>query len=334
MSSMYAAGLQALSSQLTDISNLAAGDGKRLVHEGTSIVQRMTAADKVVYGMGFDGALAFDGVSAVTVQGTSIAPVGGLYTLTRDVSATTATFTGSAVVRTASYLFRCHLLVGDVTHVIHDDGIAGTSGSAGGGGALGGGGTLQRVSGAGADGRGTTGVGAAGSNATNSRGGAGGAGGASGANAGGNGGTVTAPAGSAGRMDAGVGLLHGWLANGASGPGSLAVNGGAGGGSGASNGTGNSGAGGSGGGRCRVYAFVCDFAGTIRAAGGAGGAATGGGNNGGGGGGGGGEAEITTEYLKRTPTVSAAGGGGGAPTGTGTAGSAGSAGQTTIVYPT
>lgn len=334
MSSMYASGPQALSSQLTDISNLATGDGKRLVHEGTSIVQRMTAADKIVYGTGSDGALALDGTSAITVQGQSIVPVGGLYTLTRDVAATTATFTGSAVVRTASYLFRCHLLVGDVGHVIHDDGNAGTSGASGGAAALSAGGTLHRASGGGADGRGTTGVGAAGSNATNSRGGAGGAGGASGANAGGNGGTVTAPAGTAGRMDAGVGLIHGWLANGASGPGSLAVNGGAGGGSGASNGTGNSGAGGSGGGRCRVYAFVCDFAGTIRAAGGAGGAATGGGNNGGGGGGGGGEAELTTEYLKRTPTVSAPGGAGGAATGTGIAGSAGSTGQATTVYST
>jgi hypothetical protein len=331
MSSMYAAGLQALSSQLTDISNLATGNGKRLVHEGTSIVQRMTAADKIVYGSGFDGALALDGSSAITVQGQSIAPVGGVYTLVADVVATTITFTNSATtLRTAGFVVRCHKLVGDATHVIHDDGNDGTTT---GGAALSTAGTLQRSSAAGANGRGTAGTGANGTATTNARGGAGGNGGAAGANAGGTGGSSSGQALTGGRTFSAIGLLTGWLANGASGPGSLALAGGAGGAAGGGSGTGTSGGGGGGGGRCMVFAFECDFAGTIRANGGAGGAASGG-NNGGGGGGGGGDVCFMSEYLTRTPTVSANGGSAGAPTGTGTAGSAGSAGYTTTVYPT
>lgn len=288
-----------------------------------------------MYSTGADGVLAFDGAAAVTIDGVSHSPSGGVYTLTRDVHATTITLSGSAVIATAGYRVRCHKLIGDAGHTIRCVGASASGGTAGVG-YTSGSTTLQIFNSSGGNGRSTVGAGANGVNlAAPAVGAAGGSGGSSGAGqAGGTGGTAGALTAIHGRITSSTYMLTGWL-DATAGIGATIAKAGAGGGAGGCDGGGGtSGGGGAGGGRCHIYALECDFAGTISADGGTGGDATAGaGNLGGGGGGGGGEAVLYTEVLTRTPTVSAAGGVGGAGRNLGSAGSAGSTGRAVTVSP-
>lgn len=302
-----------------------------LASSATAAAWRIPASAQAMYGSGADGALTLDGSASIVVSGATIAPVGGVYTLTRDVEATTITMSSTAQLRTAGFRVRCWKLVGESTNRIHDDGND-ASGSTNG--ATISGGTLQRNGSQGGVGVGTAANGNAGNNVTIGVGGVGGTGGAAGVRTGGSGGTVSSMTATAGRYPGGFASLTGWAGTTGS-PSAQAVSGGSGGGSGG-NATGagtSSGGGGGGAGRVYIAALEVDYAGTIAADGGDGGAASGGGNAGGGAGGGGGEVLLVTEQLTRTPTLSAAGGAGGAGVGTGAAGASGSAGITNTISP-
>lgn len=302
-----------------------------LASSATAAAWRIPASAQAMYGSGADGALTLDGSASIVVGGATIAPVGGVYTLTRDVEATTITMSSTAQLRTAGFRVRCWKLVGESTNRIHDDGND-ASGSTNG--ATISGGTLQRNGSQGGVGVGIAANGNSGNNVTIGVGGVGGTGGAAGVRSGGSGGTVSSMTATAGRYPGGFASLTGWAGTTGS-PSAQAVSGGSGGGSGG-NATGagtSSGGGGGGAGRVYIAALEVDYAGTIAADGGDGGAASGGGNAGGGAGGGGGEVLLITEQLTRTPTLSAGGGAGGAGVGTGAAGASGSAGITNTISP-
>jgi hypothetical protein len=289
------------------------------------------------YGDGSDGALALDGTSAVT--GMSLAST--VYTLTRDVYATTVTFSGTASgLKMGNFRLFCSVgIVANVTAFISEDGNAGSGAT---GGAALATQTVQGANGAGGNGAvgstgssgssvGSFGIGAAGGQGGGAISGPGVGGGAAG-------GTLTALTAAKG----GPGI-HGYIdlvsnmlvstGGGVSSP----VGGAGGGGANAAAGTGNGGGGGAGGGICIVVAASINVADTktltIRALGGNGANGTAGTSAGTGGGGGGGGGAVQLVYgIKNTNasgtlTLSAAGGNGGSPTGTGKTGAAGSTGQ-------
>ena len=279
------------------------------------------------YGTGRDGAVAADGVTAITVDGASIAPAAGIYTLTgRDINATTLTMSDAAVLVMGGGVVRCLTLVGPASGMayIRDNGASGSGSTAGG--SPGTGGSTGRNAGGGAAGRGTTGVGTAATNVTGGIGGAGGTGGAAagGSPAGGAGATVTRSA-AYGTPHAGVGLLMGTPPS-PVGAGYYAGGGGGAGGNDAGNGV--SGGGGAAGGLCLVYAQTLSTNAaniTIQANGGDGGNATGT-DNGGGAPGGGGFARLVYDYGTSIPTVQANAGTPGNGSGSGAAGGSASNG--------
>ena len=281
-----------------------------------------------LYGNGRDGNLVFDGASSVTIDGTSIAPVAGVYTLAgRDVLADSATLSDTVRIILGGGVFRCLSLVGPAsgTAYIEDNGNDSSGGSVAGG-ALSAVGSTNRSSPAGGAGRGTAGVGTAGNNSARAVGGAGGAGGAAagGSPAGGNGGTATTAVAN-GSPEAGTGFTMGIPPA----PVGAGYTGGGGGGAGGCDGvSGVSGGGGGGGGLALVFVRTLGANAanvTIRANGGAAGSATGT-DNGGGGGGGGGRAVLVYDFGTSIPTVQANGGTKGTGTGGGANGSDGSAG--------
>lgn len=307
-------------------------------NQSLGVAYRMPAGDMVVYGGGADGALVFDGVAAVTIDGVAHAPSGGVYTLTREPDATTITGSDTVRIETRGFMVRCHKLVGPAsgTFTIADSGNPGV-GTTAGAALVTTTGTLMRGSGAGGAGR--TGAAAAGGNGgtmANSRGGNGGAGGNAGGGTplGGTAGAVTGTDTQDTRRTAGVMLISGRPFNGNS-ANVGRINGGGGGGGGGHEGiSGLSGAGGSGGGYACVRAreIVNGAQIVVSANGGAGAAATGT-DSGGGGGGGGGYATLVYTIADVVPSVTATGGSGGAGNGGGANGANGSDGTTDIVTP-
>lgn len=283
-----------------------------------------------LWGLGVDGDVTFDGSASVVIDGQTIAPSGGVYTLTRNTSIRSATFSGGATIRPAGYDFMAMTVdVVSGSSAIHEDGNA-ASGTTGGAALNYVGSAWNYSTQAGANGRTTAGVGVS----TSSRsdpcvGGRGGAGGASGGgNAGGTAGTVSWTSRATG--GAPWHPANTWrFANAAGSAWTL----GSGGGSGGKTGAGNSGAGGGSAGFVRVFIghLRVRSGATLRvsANGGAGSDASVGATTcGGGGGGGGGVAMLITgsRDIAGTLTVTATGGAAGAGVGGGSNGAAGSAG--------
>lgn len=86
----------------------------------------------LMFGSGRDGALTFDGSAAVTIDGVSHSPSGGVYTLTRAVEASSITMSGCTVI-TVGFAVRCKgTWTCTGTNVIKDDGNAASGATAGG----------------------------------------------------------------------------------------------------------------------------------------------------------------------------------------------------------
>jgi hypothetical protein len=289
-----------------------------------------------VYGDGSDGTLTFISTGSTTVAGATLS--NGVYTMTRDIYAATATVNTGVTINTAGYRFFCSGLLTLVgTANINNNGTA-ASGNTGGA-AL----SATVVGGGTAGGNGATGNGSAGaSGPSNAVGGNGGAGGNGNTGSGGAGATVTVPTAAHGGWRNLPVVLNAIQIAGAT---VTALSGGAGGGGGSGDGTNLSGGGGGGGGICLVAACRIVGGGSITANGGAGGAGAGGNAGGGAGGGGGGVFLISrscypqqinnqaSNYLVSglTTSVTAAGGAGGAGVGSGNNGSAGNNGTVLLL---
>jgi hypothetical protein len=153
---------------------------------------------QALFGGGTDGVVDMDGVNAYAAFA---GLVGTVYTLTRDVLASTLTVRAGITLCTAGFRVYCSgTLTTEATGVIHNNGAAAVAGAAG---AAAPGGTLTAAVAGGAGGAGG-GAGAAGTAvAASAFGGAGGAGGAADAGgAGGAGGAVTAPTAAFGGLQA------------------------------------------------------------------------------------------------------------------------------------
>lgn len=304
---------------------------------GSDPVALPSAVEGGVYGTGRDGTVTFDGTSAVTIDGASITPSGGVYTLTRTVEASTSTISGCTI-RTLGNFFRCSgTLTTTGTVTVHDNGNAASGITAGT--------FLPNYDGmtartATAGGNGGGGGGANGSSGINQSsmgyGGGGGNGGNSSGHAGGTGGTCTHGA----LTEGWYGMYfwdHGWGRRNNSGtPQVMGLECGSGGGGGGSESGGFGGGGGGGGGLVFMAAKAIVIASgtlTISATGGAGGNGTT--AAGGGGGGGGGLVHVVCNTCTGSPTLSAAGGAGGTKSGVGHSdGANGSAGHTRLVVGT
>lgn len=303
-----------------------------------------------LFGDGVDGALHFDGTTAVTLgDGSTLTPSSNIYTLTRDLFATTVIVDSGATVKTAGFRIYSTLSVANAG-TLSANGKDASGATAGGTWS----GTISSGSAAGG-GVVTNATGAAGSaTAAQSLSGAGGGGGGSGTGSPGAGGAVTAAdgwtsktggtggtagtSGSAGGAGGATSILAtrgnfhmlptaalGFL----SGNGTLnMLNGGAGGGAGAGDGT-NAGGGGGGGAACMILAApIVNNTGTISANGGAGG--NGAAGNAGGGGGGGAGTIIIVGHQVTQGTVTVTGGAHGTGAGSGGNGSDGGAGTTIV----
>lgn len=248
------------------------------------------------YGNGSDGALAFNGIGAVTGF---TGPVASVYTATRDIFASSAVISSAVTVQMAGFRFYCAGLLdmSAANAAIAADGGA-ASGATGGTGATGGVlATAAAMNGAAGvvgpnNGNGvalTSSLSALFNSGTVTGGGASGGGQPGGQ------GTAAAPAVTAGDVRVPSVLATGLLVGAG---GVISPNGGAGGGSGGAAAGGTSGGGGGGGGVLIVCALVLNLSGTavIGARGGAGGNATAG-NAGGGGGGQGGFVGLTYRSL-------------------------------------
>lgn len=268
-------------------------------------------AGNAMYGDGSDGVVAMDGTNTFAAFATKASTV---YTLTRDVYATTLTVTGATLITAG---FRVYATVSVTSSgTIHCDGVNGsgtTGGASRGPGSLAAGGNAGNGGAIGANNGGNGGA------TTTSHGGSGGAGGNSsgsgpfGTN--GTGGTATAP-GAVRR--AAWHLLLAWSL-------SVGLTGGGGGGGGGASGGGASGGGGGGGGVLVISSPAIANTGRISANGGVG--ADGSFSNGGGGGGGGGGAVHLVYGVYTGSAAQANGGTGGAGPGGGHAGVDGSAGK-------
>jgi hypothetical protein len=265
-----------------------------------------------IFGDGSDGSLVYDG--STTILG--MAPSANVYTLTRDIYASSLTVNTGVTIKTANFRIFCTGTV-SITGTIKSDGNSATTVS---GGAGTGTGTICASGGNGGPG-GSNAAGTTGSTASSS--GAGGAGGAGGAatNAGGSGGGATQASNS----------LHGGVTSvrvlGATGP---YTGGGGGGGGGSSAATASGGGGGGGAGNVGLFCatVTVNSGGVISANGGNGANGSGSaGNAGGGGGGGGGAVLIVANTYTNGGTVQALGGNGGTGFNAGSNGVNGSAGS-------
>jgi hypothetical protein len=271
------------------------------------------------FGDGSDGAITADGIAAIPALGG--APVGSVYTLTRDAFPTNLTVNSGVTIVTNGFRL---IVQGTLTNngTVSNGGLTASGATAGAAvpaGTLGG-------SFAGGAGGNAGGAGAAGTSATTSAGGAGGAGGAATAGgAGGAGGTATPPT----AVQGGIPRASPYVETGQvfGNAGLKLVLGGAGGGGGGADGVNAGGGGGSGGAYLLIAAraVVNSATGLIHANGGKGANGTAG-NAGGGGGGGGGYVGVVTRSLSNAGTISASGGGFGLGSGTGAAGSSGAVG--------
>lgn len=328
----------------------ATGDGTNFLREDGTWADISATITSPYYGTGTDGVLTFDGVAAVTssafTTAMTLTPASNVYTLTRDIYASSITISSGVTVYTAGYRIFC---TGTLTNngTIHNNGTnaAGTVGGAGAGqGTLGGGGAGAngaRGSGSGSTAASVTncppppwttsvsssagspsgaGTATAGQDRFQGGGGGGGTNGVNGNAAGGNGGALTVVASPAtfdihnlltGRTAASTSLLFYGSGGGA---GACGVVGGTG-------SDPSSGGGGGGGGGVYVGAKAMAGTGTISANGGNGAnGVKGDGNSFGAGGGGGGGGLVAIVYSTRsgTQTVSASGGSGGTGSGGGT----------------
>ena len=325
--------VQAWDADLDAFAALAPSAPSYALHTGTG--GGWTAHDQTIvlhlalFGTGRDGAVAADGANAITIKGVSHSPSSGVYTLTRDIDASTLTLSGGARIHANGFFVRAwQIIVSDSsTCFISDNGNDGGAPPAGA--AKSNACTTGRTAASAGAGRTSPGAAGAGNNATSpSLGGNGGAGGSGGAGgAGGAGGTAQAPNNDDGVMDALYSLVSGKAS-------SAVWRGGAGGGGGGqgTGGTGTSGGGGGGGGVLYVMATEvhADSSGTLvcEALGGNAGNASGGSTLSGGGGGGGGGAVLLLRRVQTgtAPTVRATGGTAGTGVGGGANGTAGSAG--------
>lgn len=333
-----AADYQPLNAGLTTIGGLSPSSPSVLFHSGTSwsAVAEATFA-LVVAGLGTDGNLSFDGSATVTIKGRSLAPSGGVYTLTADIDARDLTLASGVRLVADGYMvraWRCVVAAGGTAY-ISDNGASGAS-PAGGAGEPGSGlrSTTGRTTGAGGAGA-SSGAGAAGApQIAPSVGGAGGAGGYGGAAAGGAGGPVGwGSRGATGEPVSLPALLTGRAVDGSAWKGG---GGGGGGGRATSGGAGTGGGGGAGGGVCFLVTALLDLgAGAslfVEAQGGTGGDASSGAMSAGGGGGGGGGCAVLVTQRRNlgsgaSVTVRATGGTGGLGS-SGASATSGSAGRT------
>jgi hypothetical protein len=304
----------------------------------TQLTPAASSTPAAQLGSGIDGALNFDGVSNVTLaaDGAVLVPAAGVYTLTRDVYASSVIVSGGGAV-IASVGFR---IFSTGSAQLENSPSVRCNGGTGGNGAAGVGGAAGARSIAVSAVYGQSGVGGAGGSA------APGSNGAltsvaiigypaANAAAGTNGGRYQGGGGGSGASGAG-GVGPGSAVTLAQSPGyhtiESAIQGrdlnqgricaGSGGGGGAGSGAGGGGGGGGPGGVVFIAAQTITGAGSIEAAGGDGGAGQGGGLNTGGGGGGGGGVVITltSSSYPLSVAVDVTGGTGGNPSGTGQAG--------------
>ena len=274
-----------------------------------------------IFGDGSDGAVAMDGTNTFAGFASTTGSAPNLvYTLTRDVFATTFTLSSGKTLNPAGYRIFC---AGTFTNngTIQYLGTAASGATAGVGP---GGGTLQPP------GNGATGVTGAGAQAPAVQGGAGvGSGGAGGTGTSGAGGAARNPGFTSAFPFRQPSAALAGIMNGKTVAASQAPTGGAGGSSGAGDGTNAGGGGGSGGGLIVIFAWSASNSatGTITVAGGAGGSPAAGNCGGGGGGGGGNVIVYTLSAWTNSGTTTLTGGGAGTHTGTGTDGSAGGTGS-------
>lgn len=279
------------------------------------------------YGTGFDGALVFDGTSVVTLgDGSTLTPIAGVYTLSRDIFPNTCVITGGSINpggSGAGFRITCRTSFATAGGVVLQRGNTGGNGSAGTGGAAGAAftaGTLKGGAAGGAGGASGSGGGGNGNDATTAYGGNGG---------GAFGGVVHPPTGSVGSVEGVVPATMGHIIA----AGALTQYMGGAGGQGGSGSTSAAGGGGGAGGPVvciAAKAIVLLNAGDVQAVGGAGGNAQTGGSpgNGGSGGGGGLVHLICDRFIVTNGTLSGATNSPGGTGGTGAiAGSAGSSGQ-------
>lgn len=287
-----------------------------------------------LFGDGSDGALTFDGSTVVL----GITPSANVYTLARDIFASSITVSTGVTVKTASFRVFCSGLTSVIgTGSINCDGNAAVTTTAGA--ATNTSGSLGCGTAGGAGGVGNN-AGSAGTNHANGfpgGTGVGGAGGTDGTHAGAAAGTYAALAASKGGGRYLPALLTGQIfGSQTSGTASLVAlfqGGSGGGGAGCDNAATSGGAGGGGGGVLVLCTNSLSLAGTISCNGGAGSAGISAANNAGGGGGGGGGVCIVL-YCTKTGagTITATGGTGGAKAGAaGVAGSAGTGGVVVTV---
>jgi hypothetical protein len=281
------------------------------------------------FGDGSDGACAFDGSTVVL----GITPSTNVYTLTRDIFASSITVSTGVTVKTVGFRVFCTGLTSVLgTGSINCDGNAAVTTVAGA--ITNASGTLGAGTAGGAGGVGNN----AGSPGTNhavgfpGATGAGGAGGTDGTHAGAAAGTYAALAavkGGARYLPALLtGQIFGTQTSGTAGLVSLYMGGTGGGGAGCDNAATSGGAGGGGGGVLVLATQGLNVAGSVSCNGGAGAAGISAANNAGGGGGGGGGVCIVIYSVKTgSGTITASGGAGGAKAGAaGVAGSSGTGG--------
>lgn len=303
-------------------------NGNLLTFKGPSATSPSTLAFGT-FGDGSDGVCAFDGSTVVL----GITPSANVYTLARDIFASSITVSAGVTVKAAGFRVFCTgTTTIAATGSINCDGNAGATPTAGAitnaNGALGAG-TAGGAGGAGNN-AGTAGTNhAAGFPGATGVGGAGGGDGTHGAAAAGTWAALAAVKGGARFLPALLtGQIFGTQTSGTASLVSAYMGGTGGGGGGGNNADANGGGGGGGGGVLVVATQALVLNGSITCTGGAGGTGTSAANNAGGGGGGGGGVCIVV-YSVRTGsgTITAAGGAGGAKAGAGgVAGSAGTAG--------
>jgi hypothetical protein len=306
-------------------------------------------ANRGHYGDGADGALVFDGSATVTLlaDNATLAPSANVYTLTRDIFATTISISNGVTIKSAGFfVFAKTSVTGAGTATIACDGgaggigttVGGTAGAAafangrynssgvvGGAGSTTGAGTAGSVASSQLSPAKNSAISAVGGNGNAPHGGGGGGNGGTGT--GGQGGGSTAnPANSGGDRNW-VAIINGhgtaagsafnmWGAGGAGGGGQTSLGGGGGGAPGAYVG---------------LFTPVVLGALLLRAAGGNGGNGNAGGNTGGGGGGGGGYVVYDVIVGASLITTSVVGGNGGVKGGTGANGGNGAAGEIIIL---
>ena len=298
------------------------GGGNATIIFGAGVVQG-TKAPGGMYGGGTDGAVTFDGTTTYAGFSSTTGSAPNLvYTLTRDVQATSIVISGGITVKTANFRVFCQ---GSCTN----NGTISNIGNNAAGSAQGASGGAGSLAGGRAGGNGGTGVSGAGGAGTNANFGSSGGGGGTGTSgAAGAAGTATV-----GNTSAQNNLLQtpwpvilgGAFFNNAN----LALGWGAGGGGGGSDASSNAGGGGGGGGgivAVMAGAFSNSATGTVTAAGGNGANGTAGNAGGGGGGAGGLIAVYTRTPWTQSGTLNVSGGTKGTHVGTGADGVNGGAG--------